>query len=491
MRSLSVKRGFTLIELLVVIAIIAILASILFPVFAKAREKARQTTCLSQIRQIAIAAQMYDQDNNARYPGYSGWDSLLGNYLGNNAQMFTCPSDSSSTGAVNSYGYNGMLVRADGSGVNESVITAPTEVGVVCDASPSMTYGTGGVIGGGGISQATTINQIPAPRHSGGTVVGYADGHAIYCPNGYNPQDISNNVTRAFYLVDALGLINSAGGGLSTPASTPATGNATVITIGGDMATMPILTAAAEAWKVLDSASYYTRGFLGMQATTGRPADYVWGQADGNYTSSNTAQVALGKDMLVFIVSKNTKISAASLPGATSSGVYSATTAQIQNLLDYYDPTLGQYTGYSANAVQAYTYAPNSGNVIFLTKLSMSVGSQGVVATDDQDMVNKVSADPYGIGFCSSAMADPNKVQILGLVIGGTAQFYPQTNPKYRWIVPTTSSSLAGGFGRTLYAVTAGNAAAATSNTLGAALNGGLLGAIQAGPLFQASYLAN
>ena len=133
MRSLSVKRGFTLIELLVVIAIIAILASILFPVFAKAREKARQTTCLSQIRQIAIAAQMYDQDNNARYPGIGGqsnWDQALGNYLGNNAAMFTCPSDSSSDSNVNSYGYSGMMVTASGAGVNESVITAPTEVGV-------------------------------------------------------------------------------------------------------------------------------------------------------------------------------------------------------------------------------------------------------------------------------------------------------------------------------------------------------------------------
>ena len=113
MRSLSSKRGFTLIELLVVIAIIAILASILFPVFAKAREKARQTTCLSQIRQLAIAAQMYDQDNNARYPGTHGtnWDAALGTYLGNNAAMFTCPSDSSAESNVNSYGYSGMMVH--------------------------------------------------------------------------------------------------------------------------------------------------------------------------------------------------------------------------------------------------------------------------------------------------------------------------------------------------------------------------------------------
>jgi prepilin-type N-terminal cleavage/methylation domain-containing protein/prepilin-type processing-associated H-X9-DG protein len=501
MRTLSVKRGFTLIELLVVIAIIAILASILFPVFAKAREKARQTTCLSQIRQIAIAAQMYDQDNNARYPGYSGWDSLLGNYLGNNQQMFTCPSDSSSTGAVNSYGYNGMLVRADGSGVNESVITAPTEVGVVCDASPSMTYGTGGVIGGGGIAQASTLNQIPAPRHSGGTVVGYCDGHAIYCPNGYNAQDISNNVTRAFYLVDALGLINSPGGGLSLPASGSITADTNTVTIGGDFATMPILTAAAEAYKASGQGGYYTRGFLGMQATTSRPlgssttTEYLWGQADGTgYNSSSTTQVKLGVDMLVFIVSKNTKIAAASFSNTTSSGVYSATTAQIQNLLNYGDGQYGYNVGYSANVVQAYTYAAGSGNVAFLSSpgIHVAVGNEAVVATDDQDMVNKVSADPYGIGFCSSAMADPNKVQILGIVnSSNVSQFYPQTNPKYRWIVPTSSTGLAGGFARTLYA-TFGTTEPGLAASIGTASTYGyLMSSITAGPLFMASYLTN
>lgn len=56
------RRGFTLIELLVVIAIIAILAAILFPVFARAREKARQASCLSNVRQMTTAAMMYLQD---------------------------------------------------------------------------------------------------------------------------------------------------------------------------------------------------------------------------------------------------------------------------------------------------------------------------------------------------------------------------------------------------------------------------------------------
>src|SRR5437762_877027 len=62
------NRGFTLIELLVVIAIIAILAAILFPVIAQAREKARQTTCLSNLKQIGIGQAMYTQDYDETLP---------------------------------------------------------------------------------------------------------------------------------------------------------------------------------------------------------------------------------------------------------------------------------------------------------------------------------------------------------------------------------------------------------------------------------------
>jgi prepilin-type N-terminal cleavage/methylation domain-containing protein len=65
MRSRS--KGFTLIELLVVIAIIAILAAILFPVFAQAREKARAASCLSNCKQLGLSQMMYTQDNDERF----------------------------------------------------------------------------------------------------------------------------------------------------------------------------------------------------------------------------------------------------------------------------------------------------------------------------------------------------------------------------------------------------------------------------------------
>ena len=64
----KLRRGFTLIELLVVIAIIAILAAILFPVFAKAREKARQISCASNLKQLGLGIIQYNQDNDETYP---------------------------------------------------------------------------------------------------------------------------------------------------------------------------------------------------------------------------------------------------------------------------------------------------------------------------------------------------------------------------------------------------------------------------------------
>jgi prepilin-type N-terminal cleavage/methylation domain-containing protein len=92
------RHGFTLIELLVVIAIIAILAAILFPVFAKAREKARQTACLSNVKQIVLGCLMYAQDYDERTVSGSGyqnssinWELKVEPYM-KNWQIFVCPS---------------------------------------------------------------------------------------------------------------------------------------------------------------------------------------------------------------------------------------------------------------------------------------------------------------------------------------------------------------------------------------------------------------
>jgi len=103
-KQVVVRRGFTLIELLVVIAIIAILAAILFPVFSAAREKARQATCLSNLRNVALAQAQYAQDydellNRIRgrwVPQGVKWafgaQDMLAPYIRNDA-IWKCPSD--------------------------------------------------------------------------------------------------------------------------------------------------------------------------------------------------------------------------------------------------------------------------------------------------------------------------------------------------------------------------------------------------------------
>src|SRR5207302_4193588 len=127
------KQGFTLIELLVVIAIIAILAAILFPVFAKAREKARQASCTSNVKQLMLAWHMYIQDNdetllpysfplaNGSQDGSSGgyacnWNVVLQPYI-KNTQIIRCPDDEHDL----SYTYNAELPRIRGNGGNRPI----------------------------------------------------------------------------------------------------------------------------------------------------------------------------------------------------------------------------------------------------------------------------------------------------------------------------------------------------------------------------------
>jgi len=146
----SRRKAFTLIELLVVIAIIAILAAILFPVFAQAREKARQTACLSNLKQMAAAVSMYVTDNEL-YPVYSypagntRWHTILQPYVKND-QVFVCPSSSFSRFHFRNmgYGYNYQYLARDaargGQGAShEAQIEYAADTIAIADS-----FGTGG-----------------------------------------------------------------------------------------------------------------------------------------------------------------------------------------------------------------------------------------------------------------------------------------------------------------------------------------------------------
>jgi prepilin-type N-terminal cleavage/methylation domain-containing protein/prepilin-type processing-associated H-X9-DG protein len=187
-------RGFTLIELLVVIAIIAILAAILFPVFARAREAARQTSCLSNLKQLGSGVMMYQQDydetnlrnNNIQtYNLPNGsvststnclWMYQLYPYV-KNAQVYSCPSDVAARFNPNAYtgtlGY-GFNDNYGISGLSLAAFQRPSETIVFADTNYYLVDWD---------TSTTSDNHTPVlPRHNGGANTAMYDGHAKWYP---------------------------------------------------------------------------------------------------------------------------------------------------------------------------------------------------------------------------------------------------------------------------------------------------------------------
>lgn len=241
--------GFTLIELLVVIAIISILAAILFPVFARARENARRASCLSNLKQIGLAVLMYTQDYDELYPqsvmlnasprlipntialSISGkplwsWYEMLYPYT-KSVQVYVCPSSGYEGSAVHSANYGAnqlMLPYYSGTPISLASVQAPASTYLIMDsgyymisytralhASASSTWylpGTGAYNGSSAASLGITGyrgSDYEDGRHLGSSNVSFADGHvkwlnagglygeALKCSNGQpNAWDPAN-----------------------------------------------------------------------------------------------------------------------------------------------------------------------------------------------------------------------------------------------------------------------------------------------------------
>ncbi|HZV35925.1 MAG TPA: type II secretion system protein [Verrucomicrobiae bacterium] len=193
-------RGFTLVELLVVIAIIAVLAGLLLPALARAKEKGRQASCISSVKQQTLAVLMYADDQGGALPptaynDASGneidWPALLDPYLNYEDKIHLCPSDQKSR--ANSYGLN-ELVFAD---MTDPGAPQPLSVSAFLSPSTSIMQGDIGTEDDFVTPRPDTLKLTapgsplnddedarPSTRHMDRCDLGFMDGHGEQLPLG-------------------------------------------------------------------------------------------------------------------------------------------------------------------------------------------------------------------------------------------------------------------------------------------------------------------
>jgi prepilin-type N-terminal cleavage/methylation domain-containing protein/prepilin-type processing-associated H-X9-DG protein len=185
MNGKTMKRGFTLIELLVVIAIIAILAAILFPVFARARENARRTSCQNNMKQIALGAKQYIGDYDETYPATgtassttdtSGWSVVLQPYI-KSIQVLQCPSEPTAPGGATAYNgaYTDYAYNSNVAGQNESSFSFVSNTVLAQDGNSGASNQN---------ANSEVLNTAALARHLEGNDFAFVDGHVKWLKPG-------------------------------------------------------------------------------------------------------------------------------------------------------------------------------------------------------------------------------------------------------------------------------------------------------------------
>ncbi|MEI7832200.1 MAG: prepilin-type N-terminal cleavage/methylation domain-containing protein [bacterium] len=437
MRTISTgKRGFTLIELLVVIAIIAVLAAILFPVFGKAKAKAQQTSCMSNLKQMALAMTMYNNDNKGSYPTMTldatgkmdmtkSWAAQLDSYLGGSNKILSCPTDKNGPGYV-SYALNGALYLPDGTSVKQNEVKNPTNVGLFVDAT-SYQYPQAGVL-----NASFDTNTQFVVRHSYN--LSFADGHAEQCNDKQQDvTDINAPIAQAFYHASGYGWVdNSAAGIPASPADTSTT--VAPITISGSTTWAPIWAAASAGWVAAGNAA--------PKITLTGSADWNLGTVGGASSPKDalcgSTSTIVCTDAVGVIVSTNTRLKKlTSVTMVTPKVAGTNFSADINNLFaGCATPTASGYTPTADQPLHLYIREVGSGTRDFVmtdiaglakTEAFFSTSIANVTFTrvnSAAEMITLVAADPFGVGFCGLGEADPYRVKVLDIKVGTSTQTY-------------------------------------------------------------------
>jgi len=226
----NVATAFTLIELLVVIAIIAILAAMLLPVLGRAKESGKRISCLNNLRQLSLSAQMYVSDSQGFYPPRSDtdrWPDKLYDSYGKSLKLLLCPSEITNTPASNggspsnnvadaaprSYfinGWNDYFVGPDDSGLNdgdsmkEGAIIYPSDTLILGEKTSDHGDFYMDLLENNGNDFTGILNQ---ERHDGGNGSNYAfaDGSARYLKNHMALYPLNlwaiSDTNRSYYTV--------------------------------------------------------------------------------------------------------------------------------------------------------------------------------------------------------------------------------------------------------------------------------------------------